>query len=124
MADFIEIGKVNELTDGTMKGVFLQSKDILLARIAGKYYAAAGRCPHMRGFLSRGKLKGTVVTCPMHGSQFDLKDGKVVRWSEGAGIMSLAGKLMSAVGIATKKAKPLPIYEVRIEGDRVMAKIT
>ena len=28
----------------------------------------------------------------MHGSRFDLKDGKVVRWVEGSGIMSLIGK--------------------------------
>ena len=123
MADFIEVGKTNDLTDGTMKRVYLQGKDILLARVDGKYYAAAGRCPHMKGLLSRGKLKGTLVICPMHGSQFDLKDGKVVRWVEGSGIMSFMGKLMSAIGMAAKKGKPLAIYEVKIEDERVMAKI-
>ena len=122
MADFIEVGKTNDLTDGTMKRVYMEGKDILLARVDGKYYAAAGRCPHMRAFLSRGKLKGTVVTCPMHGSRFDLKDGKVVRWVEGSGIMSLMGKLMSAMGMAAKR-KTLAIYEVKIEDERVMAKI-
>ena len=124
MADFIEVGKTNDLIDGAMKRVYMQGKDILLARVNGKYYAAAGRCPHMRAYLSRGKLKGTVVTCPMHGSRFDLKDGKVVLWVEGSGIMSLMGKLMSAMGMAAKKEKPLAIYEVKIEDDRVMVKIT
>ena len=124
MADFIEVGKTIDLSDGTMKRVSVEGKDILLARINGKYYAAAGRCPHMKALLSKGTLKGTVVTCPMHGSQFDLKDGKVVRWVEGSGIMSFMGKLMSALGMAAKREKPLAIYEVKIEDDSVMAKIT
>ena len=73
MADFVEVGKISDLADGTMKRIYVEGKEILLARIDGKYYVAAGRCPHMRGFLSRGTLKGTVVTCPLHGSRFCAK---------------------------------------------------
>jgi nitrite reductase/ring-hydroxylating ferredoxin subunit len=123
MADFVEVGKINDLNDSMMKRVYMDGKDILLARVNGKYYAAAGRCPHMKGMLANGKLKGTVVTCPVHGSRFDLKDGKVVRWVQGAGIMSCIGKFMSAMGLAAKTAKPLAVYEVKIEGESVMAKI-
>jgi nitrite reductase/ring-hydroxylating ferredoxin subunit len=124
MTDFVEVGKTSDVTDGVMKRIYVEGKEILLARVEGKYYVTAGRCPHMRGFLSRGTLKGTVVTCPLHGSRFDLKDGKVVRWVEGSGFKSMLGKLMSVMGIATKQAKPLAIYEVKINGDQVMAKIT
>jgi 3-phenylpropionate/trans-cinnamate dioxygenase ferredoxin component len=123
MADFIEVGKTGELTDGTMKEVSAEGKNILLAFIGGKYFAAAGRCPHMGGNLSKGKLERTVVTCPLHGSQFDLKDGSVIRWVEGAGIMSTMGKALSAIGAAAKTPKPLITYEVRIEGDRIQVKI-
>ena len=123
MADFIEIGKTNDLNDGKMKQVNMEGKEILVARVDGKYYAATGRCPHMRGSLSRGKLNGTIITCPVHGSQFDLKSGKVVRWVEGKGFISFMGKLMSAIGIAAKNEKPLLIYEVKVEGDRVMANL-
>lgn len=124
MADFSEVCRTNDLTDGTMKRVNMQDKDIILARVEGKFYAADGRCPHMHAYLSRGTLNGTIVTCPMHGSQFDLKTGKVVRWVKGKGYISLMGKLISALGMAAKKEKPLTIYEVKIEGDRVMAKIS
>jgi len=124
MADFTELCKTNELTDGTMKRVYMEGKDITVARVAGKYYAAAGRCPHMGGFLSRGNLKGTIVTCPIHGSQFDLKDGRVIRWVTGAGLMSPMGKMASMFGMAAKQQKSLAVYEVKIDGERVMAKIT
>lgn len=123
MADFIEVAKTKDLSDGMMKLVLADGKDILLARISGRFYATAGRCPHMGGLLSKGKLQGTVVTCPVHGSRFDIKDGKVVRWVQGAGIMSCFGRLMSMMGMAAKSAKLLTVYEVKIEDERVMVKI-
>ncbi len=62
------------LTDpDEMTSAFNRERDsALLARVGDKYYAADNRCPHMGGKLSPGKLEGTVVTCPRHGSQFDL----------------------------------------------------
>jgi 3-phenylpropionate/trans-cinnamate dioxygenase ferredoxin subunit len=124
MADFVEVMKTSDITDGMMKRFVVEEQDIVVARVDGKYYAAQGRCPHMRGYLSRGKLNGTVVTCPIHGSRFDLKNGKVVRWVTGKGFMSLMGRLMSAMGAAAKSEKPLAVYEVKIDGERVMVKVT
>ena len=116
MGSFVEVGTTSELKDGTMKEVSVKGKGILLARISGKYYAAGGHCPHMRGNLSKGKLEGTLVTCPLHGSQFDLTDGHVVRW-----VRKLVE--MSAEGKAPKGTRPLAIYNVKVEGDRVSVEV-
>jgi 3-phenylpropionate/trans-cinnamate dioxygenase ferredoxin component len=124
MADFTEIGKTTDVAAGMMKGVRVNGKDILIALIDGNYYAAAGHCPNMKAILAKGKLNGTIVSCPLHGSQFDLKTGKAVRWVTGLGFMSFIGRLMSSLGIASKTEKPLEIYEVKVEGDRITAKIT
>ena len=123
MTDYIEIGKTNNISQGIMTSVKAAGKDILIANVGGKYYAAEGHCPHMKGNLSKGKLNGTIVTCPLHGSQFDLKTGKTVRWIGSSGFMGMMGKLMSSLGIAAKKEKPLTVYEVKVEGDRIMANI-
>lgn len=123
MADFVEIGKAGELANGTMKEISIQGQKILLAFTGGKYYAVPNRCTHMGGNLSKGKLEGTIVTCPLHGSQFDLKDGSVVRWLKGSGVMSLAGRTMSAIGAAAKMEKSLTTYEVKLAGDKILAKI-
>jgi 3-phenylpropionate/trans-cinnamate dioxygenase ferredoxin subunit len=109
----IEVAKVGEISAGTMKEIAAQGRQILLARVGEKYYAADNRCPHMGGRLSQGKLEGTVVTCPLHGSQFDLRDGTVVRWLKGSGIVS-------AVGKALKSPKRLNVYNVKVEDDKVM----
>ena len=64
MSKFTEVAKIEELKSGTMKAVIVEGREILLARVGDKYYAVDGRCPHMKGDLSQGKLEGTVVTCP------------------------------------------------------------
>ncbi len=112
----MEVGKTGELEDGTMKAVFAQGREILLARVSDKYYAADNCCPHLGGKLSQGKLEGTVVTCPLHGSQFDLRDGQVVRWLKGSGLISMVGR-------ALKSPRPLAIYNVKVEDNKVWVEI-
>jgi 3-phenylpropionate/trans-cinnamate dioxygenase ferredoxin subunit len=99
-----------------MKLVSVAGRDILLARVGDKYYAAQNRCPHMSGNLSQGKLEGTIVTCPNHSSQFDLTDGHVVRWTNFKGIVLAASKLV-------RPPRPLPIYPTKIEGEKVLVEI-
>jgi len=116
MGESIEISKVGELEDGAMKVVNAAGREVLLARVGDKYYAADSHCPHMGGELSQGKLEGTVVTCPRHGSQFDLSDGRVVRWLKTSGLISTVSK-------ALKPPRPLTIYKVKVEDDRIRVEI-
>ena len=116
MGDFVPISTTKELEDGAMKEVTVRGSEILLARVDGRYYAVDNRCTHMGGKLSGGKLEGTVVTCPRHGSQFDLRNGQVVRWLRGSGLVSTLGK-------ALKSPKSLAVYNVKIEGDQILVEI-
>ncbi|TEU18132.1 MAG: Rieske (2Fe-2S) protein [Dehalococcoidia bacterium] len=115
MSKFIEVAKIEELKSGTMKMVMAEGREILLAKAGDKYYASDSRCPHMKGDLSQGKLEGTVVTCPLHGSQFDISNGQVVRW--------LRGGLMSKIGSALKLSKDLVVYNVKVEDGRVLVEV-
>ena len=116
MGEFREVFKIDELKDGTMKTLTVAGHEILLARVGDKYYAAGTRCTHMGGNLAQGKLEGTVVTCPRHGSQFDLSSGRVVRWLKGSGLASTLGKIF-------KPPKSLTTYNVKVEQDRVLVEI-
>lgn len=75
MVEPVEVFKKDELEDGAMKEVIIAGHHILIARAGDNYYAVNNHCPHMGGKLSHGQLNGTVVTCPLHGSQFDLQSG-------------------------------------------------
>ena len=112
MSRFIEVAKIEELKNGTMKMVMAEGREILLIRVGDNYFATDNRCSHMNGDLSQGKLEGTIVTCSRHGSQFDITNGQVVRW--------LKGGLMSKLGAALKPSKALQVYNVKVEGGKVL----
>ncbi len=48
-------------------------------QVAGGLYAIADRCPHAGAALSGGEVESGVVTCPGHGSRFDIRTGERVR---------------------------------------------
>jgi len=112
----IEAGKTSEFRDGLKKKVVVEGREILLARVGDSYYAVGNRCPHMGGELTAGQLEGTVVTCPLHGSRFDIRDGSVVRWLKGPGLFAAVGKIF-------KRPRHLPIYNVRIDGDTILIEV-
>ncbi|MFC1915709.1 Rieske (2Fe-2S) protein [Chloroflexota bacterium] len=116
MANLIEAGKISDLKDGNMKEVLAQGRVILVAKIEDKYYAADNRCPHLGGNLSQGKLEGTIVTCLRHGSQFDLTDGRIVRWTTWSGMISRLSKVL-------KPPKPLTVYNTKIENGKILIEI-
>ncbi len=113
MSDYVEVSGVSELDDGTMKAVRFGGKRLLLARVGDRYFAADNLCPHLKGSLADGKLEGTVVTCPRHGSQFDLSDGHVVRWTEWSGVKQSLAK-------AFKSPRPIKTYDVKVEGEKIL----
>jgi 3-phenylpropionate/trans-cinnamate dioxygenase ferredoxin subunit len=99
-----------------MKSFKTPGREILLAKIADKYYAADNVCPHMGANLSQGKLDGTVLTCPRHASKFDLIDGRVVRWTDWTGIKATMSKMF-------RPPRPLTVYAVKVEGDTILVEI-
>ena len=116
MGNILEIGKVGEIEDGTMKEVVVSGHAILLARVGDDYYATENNCPHMGAKLSEGRLEGTVVTCPRHGSQFSLEDGSFVRWLKGAGIIAKIGKVL-------KSPRSLTAYNLKFEADKILIEL-
>ncbi len=110
MSEYFELASVDDLAEGTMKQVDAEGHEFLVALVAGDYYVADARCPHLHGHLARGVLDGSIVTCPLHKSQFDLIDGHVVRWTNWTG----AAKTVAEIA---RHPRPLRVYETRLEGN-------
>jgi len=53
--------------------------DVAVFNIGGRLCATQNACTHRQGPLSEGKVEGSTVTCPLHGSQFDVCTGAVLR---------------------------------------------
>jgi 3-phenylpropionate/trans-cinnamate dioxygenase ferredoxin component len=116
MGKYVQIGTTAEFKDGTRKKVTVEGQEIMIARVGDDYYAVASRCAHMGGDLSAGTMDGIIVTCPRHGSQFDIRTGQNLRWMRGSGIAA-------AVGKAIKSPRDIATYKTKVEGNKISVEI-
>jgi nitrite reductase/ring-hydroxylating ferredoxin subunit/uncharacterized membrane protein len=77
-SDFVPVLAESELTDGQMKKADAGGVPVLLVRRGDKIDCIGEICTHAGAPLSEGKLEGNTVTCPWHGSQFDIETGRVI----------------------------------------------
>ena len=112
MGTLHKVAVAGEVPVGGMKKMSVAGKDILLANVNGAFFAIDARCPHLGGDLSQGRLEGTVVTCPRHGTQFDVVDGHIVRWLKGPGLLT---KMSNAV----RGPREVVSYPVRQDGEDI-----
>ncbi len=75
------------LEDGATVEVIIAGKAIAVSRVGGTFYACSNTCPHAEGPLGEGSLEGHVLTCPYHGWQFDVRDGRCLT-VEDAGVQT------------------------------------
>ncbi|MGB6264780.1 MAG: Rieske 2Fe-2S domain-containing protein [Candidatus Acidiferrales bacterium] len=94
---FVKVGRVEEVAAGEIREYEAAGKMIALANVGGKVFAISNVCLHRGGPLGQGELEGATVTCPWHGWQFDVTNGKSC--------------MNEAVGVET--------YAVEIRGDEI-----
>jgi nitrite reductase/ring-hydroxylating ferredoxin subunit len=86
------------LHDGRPERVLVDGVDVLVVRDGERLFAIGNRCTHQGAPLSKGRLtfSGSIasVTCPVHGSTFDLASGAVMR---------------------APATRPEPAYDVRVD---------
>ncbi len=76
--NFLKVAAVGDIKPGKMKCVAVAGRRILLANVAGNFYATDDTCTHEDASLSTGFLKGEWVKCPLHGSRFNVCTGQVL----------------------------------------------
>jgi len=75
MADWINVGLLDELPPGTHKVVDVDDVMIAVFNVDGKFYAIEDVCTHDGGILTGGPVNGCIITCPRHGATFDIRTG-------------------------------------------------
>jgi nitrite reductase/ring-hydroxylating ferredoxin subunit len=95
---FVAVRKVADLLPGQMTWVAVNRERVLLANVGGTFYALKDECGHQRAPLSRGRLDGYTVECPLHFACFDLRTGRL-----------LSGPV----------AADVPTYDVCVDGETV-----
>lgn len=78
-SDWTAAAPADTVRDGEPVGAVAGDTPVLLLRRGGVIHAVHDRCSHRGCSLSEGELDGDVITCPCHGSRFDVTSGMVLR---------------------------------------------
>src|SRR5258706_2583070 len=72
------VGSSGDVVAGSMRVFVVAGTKVSVASANGHLYAFDDTCTHLGCSLAKGKLEGTTVTCPCHGSRFDVTSGAVL----------------------------------------------
>jgi 3-phenylpropionate/trans-cinnamate dioxygenase ferredoxin subunit len=104
--EFVRAAHISDIPAGSMVRVEHGGDAILLANIDGGFHAISDTCTHSGGSLSKGAITDGIVTCPRHGSRFDVRTGK-----------NMAGpKILLFRG----KTDDVRSYPVKVDGDDIL----
>jgi nitrite reductase/ring-hydroxylating ferredoxin subunit len=105
MEEWVDAIGVEDLPDHRPVRVLVGEAAVLVLRAHDEFFAIGNQCTHQGAGLDRGvvKIAGSVrtVTCPAHGSMFNLETGKPMR---------------------PPATKPVPVYDVKVEDGRVFVR--
>ncbi|MFT5122088.1 MAG: 3-phenylpropionate/trans-cinnamate dioxygenase ferredoxin subunit [Kiritimatiellia bacterium] len=104
MSKWVEVAKTSdfdatdrmykEVSDDVQVGIF-KLKD-------GKYYAIEAWCSHQKVSLVTGDIDDFNVICPLHGAEFDLRNGR---------------------HMCPPAVRPVASYPIKVDGDLILMKV-
>lgn len=71
----VQVLELAALPPGEAALVLVNGEDVALFRRGDEIFAIGNQCPHQGGNLCDGFTEGDIVTCPLHGWEFDLRSG-------------------------------------------------
>ncbi len=94
----MRVASASEIPVGAARVVVVLGHPVALFHLPDGFCAVSNVCLHRGGPVGEGTLDGSVVTCPMHGWEYDVRTGKNV----------------------ANPAARLRTYVVRVAGDDVL----
>lgn len=72
------VARVEDFPEGQSRIVEHDGRFVAVFRAEGEFHAVENECPHVGAPLASGSVDDCVVTCPLHGWSFNLRDGSPV----------------------------------------------
>ena len=94
----MKVCRVFDVPQGSTHPIDVGDLKLMIVNVDGKLYAVGRICTHETADLSTGFVMGSVVTCPLHLSRFDVRTGEVQN---------------------PPATEHLPVYELKVEGENV-----
>jgi len=128
---FVRAIKAAEIAPGGMKAVELHGRELVICNCDGIFHAIDRRCGHMSSPLEMGTLDGSILTCAMHGAQFDVTTGEalsgpVPAYLGNETLPPRTGALLSHVGALMQhiRTESIGTYRVKVESEWVLVALS
>lgn len=103
-AGWVRVASKADVAEGQVLGVRLGDKEVAVYHLpGGEYRATDNICTHEYAQLSDGWLEDGCIECPLHAARFDVRTGKA---------------------LCAPADVDLPVYELKVEGDDLMVKLS
>lgn len=102
MSEFTKVAKSGDVDEGEIAAFDIGGQRVAVANVEGSLYAFGDICTHAHCSLAEGELEGKTVTCPCHGSQFDVTTGAVLN---------------------PPATEPVPVFPLRVEDDELQVEL-
>lgn len=77
MGEYVKVCDTADVPLDSMHAVDIGEKRLMIVNVRGQFYATDRICTHEEADLTTGFLMGSIVTCPLHLSRFDVVSGEV-----------------------------------------------
>jgi 3-phenylpropionate/trans-cinnamate dioxygenase ferredoxin component len=105
----VDVYGIRDLEPGTMVMTSVDDVDILLVNLDGSIHAIQGSCAHEYANLAEGELDGSTLTCALHFSMYDVRDGSVLRGPAGQPLVTYPVEI-----VAGRINLRLPVGEIPV----------
>ncbi len=103
MNDFVVAANVADVPASGRLSIELDNRYLVIVRIDDEFYCLDDVCTHDGGTLEDGELDGYCLSCPRHGAQFDVRDGRAV---------------------TMPATEPTGSHAVRVEGEQILIRLS
>src|SRR5947207_3437709 len=105
---WVRVCPLDRVPTGKALNLNINGQRLIIARCGDSVSIMQGFCTHMIYPLAGARIQDCVLTCGLHHSKFDIRDGSVVDWSTLPGI---SGVTLEEV----RDHKTLRIFETHVE---------
>jgi nitrite reductase/ring-hydroxylating ferredoxin subunit len=118
----VKIANAEDVSTDKVLKVSAGGKSLLVSKAGDRYCAIENKCPHLGLPLAKGKVSNGQITCPFHGSKFDLCSGKNIDWVNS--VMGIPAPAWAQKAISMGKTPTdVPSMTVSQEGGELFAEI-
>jgi 3-phenylpropionate/trans-cinnamate dioxygenase ferredoxin subunit len=93
VAQWTDVAPAAEIAPGASRAAELAGFALLICRVGDEYFAIENECSHTGAELTRGRIRGDCIVCPVHGARFQLRDGKHLTPPAARGLRTFAARV-------------------------------